>query len=63
MTSGPMDLTTGNATLSVVSGVFAARSGAETAKTQSSLRALTPALLMAVSIPPVASHWGRSVNI
>ena len=63
MTSGPMDLTKGDATLLVVSEVFTARSGAEAAKTQSSLSALTPALLMAVSIPPVASHWGRSVNI
>jgi hypothetical protein len=55
-----MDLTTGNAALSVVSPAAATRSGTEAAKTKSSLSAFIPAGLMAVSIPPVASHRGRS---
>jgi hypothetical protein len=55
-----MDLTTGNAALSVVSAVAATRSGTKAAKTKSSLSALTPAALMATAVPPVASHRGRS---
>jgi len=58
-----MDLTTGNAALSVVSAVAATRSGTEAAKTKSSLSAFTPSGLMAAAIPPVASHRGRSLNI
>jgi hypothetical protein len=54
-----MDLTTGNAALSVGSTVAATRSGTEAAKTKSSLSAFTPAALMATAIPPVASHRGR----
>ena len=57
--NGPMDLTTGNAALSVVSTVAATRSGTEAAKTKSSLCAFTPADLMAAAVPPVASHRGR----
>ena len=57
-----MDLTTGNAALSVASAVTATRSGTEAAKTKSSLSAFTPTALMAVAIPPVASHRGRSPN-
>jgi hypothetical protein len=56
----PMDLTPGNAALLVVSTVAATRSGTEAAKTKSSLSAFTPAGSMAASIPPVASHRGRS---
>jgi len=59
MANEPMDLTTGNAALSVVSTVAAIRSGTEAAKTKSSLCAFTSAALMAASIPPVASHRGR----
>ncbi len=55
----PMDLTTGNAALSVVSAVAATRSGTEAAKTKSSFRAFTPTALLAAAIPPVASHRGR----
>jgi len=55
----PMDLTTGNAALSVVSAVAVTPSGTEAAKTKSSLSAFTPADSMAASIPPVASHRGR----
>lgn len=55
-----MDLTTGNATLFVVSTVASTRSGTEAAKTKSSLSAFTPAGLMAAAVPPVASHRGRS---
>jgi len=51
-----MDLTTGNAALSVVSPVAATHSGTEAAKTKSSLSAFTPAA------PPVASHRGRSLK-
>jgi hypothetical protein len=54
-----MDLTTGNAALSVVSTDAATRSGTEAAKTKSSLSAFTTAGLMATTIPPVASHRGR----
>ena len=54
-----MDLTTGNAALSVAIPVDATRSGTEAAKTKSSLSALTSAAFMATSIPPVASHRGR----
>jgi hypothetical protein len=54
-----MDLTTGNAALSVVSTVAATRSGTEAAMTKSSLSAFTPADPMGVAIPPVASHRGR----
>jgi len=59
MANEPMDLTTGNAALSVVSTVAATRSGTEAAKTKSSLSAFTPAASMAAAIPPVASHRGR----
>jgi hypothetical protein len=55
-----MDLTTGNAALSVVSTVSPTRSVTEAAKTKSSLSAFTPTALMAASIPPEASHRGRS---
>lgn len=58
-----MDLTTGNAALSVVSTVAVTRSGTEAAKTKSSLSAFTPAALMAAAVPPVASHRGRWVKI
>lgn len=54
-----MDLTPGNAALSVVSTVAATRSGTEAAKTKSSLSAFTTAAFMATSVPPVASHRGR----
>lgn len=54
-----MDLTTGNAALSVVSTVAATRSGTEAAKTKSSLSAFTIAALMVTAVPPVASHRGR----
>jgi len=57
-----MDLTTGNAALSVVSTGAATRSGTEAAKTKSSLSAFTSAGLMAASVPPVASHRGRSLK-
>jgi len=57
-----MDLTTVNAALLVVSTVATTRSGTEAAKTKSSLSAFTPAPLMAASIPPVASHRGRSAE-
>lgn len=55
----PMDLTPGNAALSVASTAAATRSGTEAAKTKSSLCAFTPAASLAASIPPVASHRGR----
>lgn len=58
-----MDLTTGNAALSVVSAVAVTRSGTEAAKTKSSLSAFTFAGSMAASVPPVASHRGRSRKI
>jgi hypothetical protein len=54
-----MDLTTGNAALSVASTVAAIRSGTEAAKTKSSLCAFTATGLMAAATPPVASHRGR----
>jgi hypothetical protein len=54
-----MDLTTGNAALSVVSADSATRSGTEAAKTKSSLSAFTSAALMAAAVPPLASHRGR----
>ena len=59
----PMDLTTGNAALSMASPAAATRSGTEAAKTKSSLSAFTAAALMAAAVPPVASHRERSVNI
>jgi len=58
--NGPMDLTTGNAALLMVSPVAATRSGTEAAKTKSSLSAFTIAGSLAASVPPVASHRGRS---
>ena len=58
----PIDLTTGNAALSVVSAGAAIRSGTEAAKTKSSHSAFTSAALMAASVPPVASHRGRSIT-
>ena len=60
--NGPMDLTTGNAALSVVSTVAATRSGTEAAKTKSSLSAFTRTALMEAAVPPVASHRGRSAR-
>jgi len=60
MANEPMDLTTGNAALSVVSTVATTRSGTEAAKTKSSLSAFIPAAFMATPVPPVASHRGRS---
>ncbi len=54
-----MDLTTGNYAFSMVSTDAATRSGTEAAKTKSSLSAFTPAAVMAVAVPPVASHRGR----
>jgi len=57
--NGPMDLTTGNAALLMVSTVAATRLGTEAAKTKSSHSAFTPAALLATSVPPVASHRGR----
>ena len=57
-----VDLTMGNAALSMGRAVAATRSGTEAAKTNSSLSAFTPAGLMAATIPPVASHRGRSLN-
>ncbi len=58
-----MDLTPGNAALSVVSTDAANRSGTGAAKTKSSLSAFTPAAFMVTAVPPVASHRGRSLNI
>jgi len=55
----PINLTTGNAALSVMSADAATRSGTEAAKTKSSLSAFTAAAFMAVAVPPVASHRGR----
>ncbi len=55
-----MDLTTGNAALSMVSTAAATRSGTEAAKPKSSLSAFTPAAVKTTSVPPVASHRGRS---
>lgn len=54
-----MDLTTSNSALSMASTVAVTRSGTEAAKTKSSLRAFTPADLMAAPVPPVASPRGR----
>ncbi len=59
----PMDLTTGNAALLVVSTADVTRSGTEAAKTKSSLSAFTSAGLIAAAVPPVASHRGRSLII
>jgi hypothetical protein len=60
--NGPMDLTPGNAALSVVSAVATTRSGTEAAKAKSSLSAFTPSALMATAVAPVASHRGRSAK-